>query len=18
MQGCNLRCKNCHNPWTMG
>lgn len=18
LQGCNLRCKNCHNPWTMG
>lgn len=18
LQGCNLRCKNCHNPWTIG
>ncbi len=18
LQGCNLRCKHCHNPWTMG
>lgn len=18
LQGCNLRCRNCHNPWTMG
>ena len=18
LQGCNLHCKNCHNPWTMG
>ena len=18
LQGCNLRCKTCHNPWTIG